>query len=451
MKTNSYILIFLFALLLACKKDKDLVEFAPKPEPGPTEVLTVKDFLQKLDVTGAAKIEYDSLNKSFMVSLPDQFNDEEAEVKLTLQRDIFLLDSLGEKSPESVIHYKYSATGPLPLRLIDKAGKNDFLAHVYFNFTGTPTIELLQKEITFNSWGVKIPARFSARTGSIPRAPGQWGGITAKFTNKKTGFSTEAEIGDFETTIGFIGASNFVSDDLFTLELKLFNHNPVIFEGIKFIRGLPNIFFQPSYKYDFKTSDTINISGGYFLPEAKYKLTFSNDDMARPVTAQVAVRDSNWLRVDKIPATLSEGSYLVSVYENDRLIGNGSISIATGNLQAIETIWKGNPAGAVERNTNRPVLNRGEQFNAKPYPIYYGMRDSDFNVARLPRLTFASAAKTVDISPELGVYSWGIAGVYIGFGKYKVPNDLPPGLYTVTATFPDGGKTKPYWSRIEVK
>lgn len=451
MKNKIYTIIIVFSFLLGCKKKDNLIEIAPKPDPEPEISMLAKDFLKTLDVTGAGKVQFDSVNNSFLVDLPDNFNNLKAEVKLTLQPDIFLLDSLDKATSDTVIHYRYSGAAPLSIRLRDKTERHEFYFQVYFNFTGPPSIELLNKEIPITSGPIRIPVRFTEKTGSIPRAPGVWGGISVKFINKKTGFSTGGDIGDFDTWIFFAGAHNFVSNDPFTLEIALYNHNPVVFEGIKFIRGLPAIFIYPSYKFDYNRNDTIKISGGFFLPEEKYTLTFSNDYMAIPITVPATVQDSGSLTVDKIPSMLANGSYLVSVYEKDKFAGAGNIYLSGDSTRKIETIWKGGLDAAVVRNTQRLVLNRGEEFYAKSWPVYYGGYGTNFDVTRIPRLHLSSTAISVDLEPELAEYSWAIAGVRVGFGKYKIPASLPAGQYAVTGTFRDGAKTTPYWCRINVR
>ncbi|WP_143061598.1 hypothetical protein [Dyadobacter sp. SG02] len=451
MKNIFLTMIVLLGFLSGCKKKDDLIEFAPKPEPGQEIVMKARDFLKALDVTGATEIQFDSVSNSYMVNLPDDFNEKKAEVKLALQPDIFLLDSLNKATSDSIIRYSYSGNPPLVIRLRDKTEKYEFYIQVYFNFTGTPAIELLTNEIPIVSGAVRIPARFTAKMGTIPRAPGVGSGILVQFVNKKTGFSTAAEIGDFDTFIQFAGASNFVSNDPFTLEIALYNHNPVVFEGIRFLRGLPSIYIQPSYKFDYSRSDTIKITGGFFLPEKKYTLTFSNDFMANQVTVPVTSQDSTSLSVDKIPSVLTQGSYLVSVHEGDELAGAGNIYLFGNSTRQIETIWQGGLHQSVDRNTQRLTISRGTEFYAKSWPVYYGATATYFDTTKLPRLHLASASTSIDLEPEPARYSWAIAGVTVGFGKYKIPLSLPPGLYTVTGSFPDGAKTTPYWSRISVK
>ncbi|MCF0074100.1 hypothetical protein LZD49_26695 [Dyadobacter sp. CY261] len=449
MKIKIYFIMLFLGFLLGCKKKEELIEFSPKPEPEPPGLTKSQEFLKGLEVTGATRIVYDSVSRSYMVSFPDNFTAKEADVKLALQPDVFLIDSLGNLSADTLIRYSYIGKAPLTFGLRAKQRYEHFF-NVYFNFTGTPDIELLEKVIPVNARAIKIPIRFNARVGSIPQAPGE-AGVLVKFTNPKTGFSTQAQIGDFETLIGFENSNLFITDDPFSLEIRVYNQTPVVFQGIRFTRDKPIGNIIPTYKFTFAHNDTIKIAGGFYLPQEKYKMTFSNDLMTNPVSVQMQFVDSNWIYSNKIPSTLSEGSYLMSVYESERLISNAHIYITENAGKLIETIWQGDINMATERNTNRVVIARGSEFYAKVLPMEYGTSQTNFDVNKLARLRLQSADNTVDLVPQLVVYNWSVALAKFSLGKYKVPNNLSPGLYAVTGIFTDGTQTKPYWCRIGVR
>ncbi|WP_031529719.1 hypothetical protein [Dyadobacter crusticola] len=449
MKKSIYLILLLAGLCSGCKKEKD-PEIGPKPEPETENPTKAGEFLKGLTVTGAQQITFDSTSKSYMVSLPDTYSEEQAEVKLSLHSNIGLVNQSGEITKDSIIRFAYRGVGPLVFELREKANRGNFFFNVYFNFSGKPNITLLSKELPISSLGIIFPLRFEAKMGSIPSSPNQAGPIL-RITNPKTGFSTETVVYDIEGQIGLEKAETLLTSDLHRLEILFYNQEPVVFEGIKFIRDAPVVTVWPSYKFQYTRKDTISANGGIFIPQEKYTVTFSSDFLEKPVTAAMRVNDHSKISLDKIPANLEEGAYLVSFYEKDKLIGKSSVYLGNFETNCLETIWKGSIEKTLERNTLPLLLNKGDIFYAKSQPLDYGSGSTDFDVNRLPRLRLKSAAKTVDLAPELIVFNWLIAGFSYSLGKYKIPADLPAGKYTVTGVYTNRYESKPYWSKMEVK
>ncbi|WP_019940952.1 hypothetical protein [Dyadobacter beijingensis] len=450
MKNNICCIILLITIMIGCKKKEDLIEIAPNPDPGPVSLTKAGEFIKSLKVAGATEVKFDSLSNSYVVTMPDNFTAEKAEVLLGMQPKIFLSDSSGKASPDTVIRYAFRGESPMDFSLMDEKNTNRFHFMVYFNFKGRPDIELLKNEIPINSNGIQVPIRFLARVGTLPSVPMD-GGARVRFLSRKTGFSADAVLYDLNATFLFSSASRFISDGPFALEVKLVDQPPVVFENIRFTRGVPNAAIYPSYEFQHKRTDSVHVYGGFYLPEEKYTITFSSDNMVAPVSVPMVVKDSSHIALEKIPSTLADGSYLLSFYEKDKLIGNGHIYLGDAPAKSIETIWKGALQQSTTRNTERVVLKKGDDFYAKPSPIVYAYRESDINLNNIPKLHLVSSARTVDLTPGLASFHWGIAGIYLVFGKYKIPADLPAGSYTVTAIFPDGTQSKSYWSRIAVQ
>jgi hypothetical protein len=437
-------------LLLNCKKDADFAGFAPKPQPEPEVVINADYFLKELKVNGSTAIRLDSLRNNFMVSLPDSYNEENAEVKLSLKPGRFLTDGRENPVSDSIIHYKYKGTNPLEFQLTDEKKKYSTNFTVYFNFTGTPDIKLLEKEIAINASGIKLPLVFNAKVGSIPASPEQSGPVM-KFINRKTGFVTEASFYGEGGTVYAASAENLISNDPIALEIKFYNQNPVVFEGIKFLRALPEARIYTTYTKGYTYQDTVRVTGGYFVPDEKYTVAISNDVMGAPVTTALKFNTVNTLTVDKLPSTLPEGSYLFSFFEKDKLIGKASTYVSDKQANFLETIWKGSLYENHDRNVNRLSFNKGEAFYAKSIPLEFGTSNTNFDIKKLPHLRLKSPSKTIDLAPEMDVYSWGIAGVSYSLGKYTIPADLASGYYQVTAIYADQTESKPYWSKLEVR
>lgn len=451
MKKSLCFVLLLTIVLMNCKKDSDFDGFAPKPEPVKEEVITAAYFLRTLNVTGAREIKFDSATSSYMVSLPDNFNAEKAEVRLSLKQEAALASDIDQKpTPDSVIHYNYKGTPPLLFRLTDKKEKYTMHFTVYFNFSGTPDIKLLEKEIPINASGIKLPLVFNTKVGSIPASPTQPGPLV-KFINRKTGFVTETSLYEEGSALFPEYAENLISDDPIALEIKFYNQNPVVFEGIKFLRDLPQGHIYTTYTKGHTFKDTVFVTGGYFVPNEHYTIAISNAVTSTPVTAAMKFNRTDLLTLDKLPATLTEGSYLLSFFEKDKLIGKASTYISDNQAKFLETIWKGELSQNHNRNVNPLSFSRGDVFHAKSIPLEYGTYNTNFDIKKLPHLRLKSASKTVDLAPEMDVFHWGLAGVSYSLGKYTIPNDLASGSYLVTAVYPDQSESKPYWSKLEVK
>ncbi|MCE7062646.1 hypothetical protein [Dyadobacter sp. CY343] len=447
MKKSFYILLLLVTFLAACKKDRDKNEV--NPEPGSTGEAKASEFLKSLRVTGVEEVSFDSVSNSFYVNLPDTYNAEQAEVILSMQPDVVLTDSLEKPISGSVISYPYKGTPPLRFQLRDKSDKK-WLFHVYFNFSGTPQIELLQKEIPINASGVNLPLRFTAKVGSIPSSVEQLGPIV-KISNKKTGFFMESSYYSLTTPLYLGAAEELITNDPLTMEFKFFNQTPVVFEGIKFVRGLPDLYATPMYKFQYTYKDTLKAAGGYFLSKEKYTVKISSDFLATPVVSAVQVKDAQLLTLDKIPASLPEGSYLVSFYEKETLLGKTSVHLSNFASNCLETIWKGDVNGALDRNVEPLAFSKGDVFYTKSLPLDFGSSNTNFDVNRLPRLRLKSAGKTVDLTPKLVVYNWAVAGTSYPLGQYTIPTDLPAGDYAVSGIYTNRYETQPYWSKLKVK
>jgi hypothetical protein len=448
MKRSLLMFLILAALVLGCKKTKIIDEVTPVPT---IELRNPSDFLRSLDVTGAAKVDYDSVLNSYMVSFPDSYDEERAEIKLALKTDVLLVDSLGKKSSDSVIYYRYKGTSPLNFHVMHKSDKYAFSYNVYFNFSGAPKIDLLQKEIPISSGMIKLPLDLKARVGSNPSSPLQYVPIV-RVTNKRTGFSKESSLyGDL--SVAFDSALYLITNDPLTLQIKYFNQTPITFEGIKFVRGLPAFRVFPDYKVTYSSKDSMHVYGGFFTPQAKYTATFTSDFLSKPMSVPIQVDDAENLSIHNLP-NLSEGSYLVSFFEGDKLFGKTTVSISDTGSRCIETIWKGDIHRTLDRNTEALVLKRGDSFYVKPFPLAFrgiGAVGAVGDAKNLPVLRLKSSGRTVNLLPEVVVYNWAIAGVSYSLGKYLIPLDLPSDSYEIVGVYQNKVETKPYWSKLQIQ
>jgi hypothetical protein len=445
---KKYILLLLLAsvgLLTGCKKDKD----NPEPNSGVEIPNGSILFLKSLSVTGSEKVTFDSTKKYFAVNLPESYTNEIAEVKLSLHDNVLLMDSLGNPTTGNVINYDFRGRDPLTFTLKDKDDKYAGYFTVFFSIAGGPKVEIANKDITINTSGFKSPFRFVSGVGTIPSKPEETPPVL-KVINKQTGFAAETNIYPNQENINFDGLDKLVTADPIVLELHFKDQNPIIFEGIKFTRGEPVLNVTRDNKFVYSSKDSVFASGGYFSTAGKYSARFSSDFLKTAVSAPIKVNNATSLAIEKIPANLPEGSYLVSFYEGEKAIGRTALYVSNTGAKCIETIWKGEVMQALSRNVEHLSFKKGDTFYAKPSPLEYGSSNTVFNKNKLPTLRLKSGATSVDLKPELAVVNWATAGVSYPVGKYLVPKTLANGSYDVIAVFPDKQESKPYWSKLQV-
>lgn len=445
-----YLFVMSIGLLISCDKDSRILQVAPKPDPIPEgKMLAATELLRGVKVAGAEKITFDSLHNAYMVSFPQTYDAQLAEVTLSLKPGVQVLYDANEPTPDSTISYKFQRTSPLSFQL--QKANNDFsIPSIYFNYSGTPKIELLQKEIAVNAAGIKLPFRFDVKQGSSP-ASYDFDGPFVKITNSKTGLTEEAHLYLEDPNVYLANAAALATGEPLSFEFRFFNQNPVAFEGIRFTRDTPIVGNFSYYPFQYERQDTIKASGGFFLPTQKYTVAFSNASMPVPATFPVRVNDNQLLTLDKIPANLPDGSYLLSYFENDKLLGKASFELARKETKSLESIWKGDLNLSPDRNVEQLSVSKGDEFYVKPTPLMFTTPRVPFEADHLPRLRLKSAEKTFILVPEVAIYSWAMAGVSFALGKYTVPADLPSGEYMITGIYPDKTETKPYWSSLRVK
>ncbi|MCF2505373.1 hypothetical protein L0663_18420 [Dyadobacter sp. CY107] len=451
MKKLVYLFVMSIGLLISCDKDSRILQVAPKPDPIPEgKMISATELLRGVKVAGSEKITFDSLHNAYMVSFPPTYNAQLAEVTLSLKPGVQVRYDTNEPTPDSTISYKFQRTSPLSFQLEDKADNDFSFLSIYFNFSGTPKIELLQKEIAVNAAGIKLPFRFDVKEGSSP-ASYDFRGPFIKITNTKTGLTEEASLYTEDPRVYLANAAALATNEPLSIEFTFFNQNPVVFEGIRFTRATPIVGDLSYYPFQYARPDTIKASGGFFLPTQKYTVAFSNASMPVPATFPVRVNDNQSLMLDKIPANLPDGSYLLSYFENDKLLGKASLELAKKDTKSLESIWKGDLSNSTDRNVEQLSVSRGDEFYVKPTPLMFTTPRVTFDADHLPRLRLKSAEKTIILVPQVAIYSWAMAGVSFALGKYTVPADLPSGEYMITGIYPDKTETKPYWSSLKVK
>jgi hypothetical protein len=408
-------------------------------------------FLKDFKVAEAEKIIYDSLTRNFTINLPQNFSADAISINLSLYTGVRLLDSAAAPISETIIKFAYKGSEPLRFGLQETKGSKVFYT-VYVNVAGQPNIQLVNNEIPINSGPISLPVKIISGLGTTPSIPGL-SNPTVKLLDRKTGYSLDGSYYNNLIYAYIPDASKLIASAALALEINFGNGKKAVFENLKFKRGLPKANLSGYENILIPKSDSMLVYGGYYSPGEKYTVRFSSDFVTLPISKEMKYLDS--MRISNIlPKDIPDGSYLVTFYEAENIIGKTSLYFSANKTHSIETIWKGAPELALSRNTEKISLKKGDIFYAKPWPPVYGTSSgsaSTFNVKDLPALRMKSAATTMDLKPELTLVTWAVAGLTFSIGKYTVPENLAAGSYDATLVFPDNQESKPYWSKIEVR
>jgi len=451
MKKPAYLLLILtICLFWQCKKDRADEEVTPQPEI--TNPDDANKILKKLVVSEAETVTFDSLRAVFLVKLPASFSADDINISLSLYPDVYLLDSASSETNNNNLKFSYKGSRPLNLVFRKKGVSTTRRYELYVEAQGSPKIELSTKEISVKQGVSYIPLKIISGLGTIPSIPEQRSPII-KLSDRATNTVFEGTFQNVLQNVYFEDLTSLINAEKVGLELTFEGISPLNFEGLQLKRGVPRADLN-NMPYTLVKSDTLKITGGYFDPNAKYTAGLSNDFSTTPLMMDLAYDGKANLSA-KFTTQLSEGSYLVTFYENGKEMGKGAFEYSSSKSNTLETIWKGDINLVFKRNTQSLAFNRGDEFYAKPSLAQYAwgsnLPTSSFDVKQLPNLRLVNGSSIVNLAPEIAVVSWAIAGVSYAVGKYKLPENLASGSYAVTALYPNQPESKPYWSKMQVR
>lgn len=436
--------------LTNCKKEKDLIIAIPEPKPG--EVITEEypKFLKTLTVPGSEKIVFDSLNRAYIVTMPAGHKDDAININLSLYDGVKLADNTFASTNDTTIKFAYKGSLPLGITLQKSDQWNSF--NVFVQTSGPINIQMSYKDIPLNIGWIHFPFKVISGLGTIPSGPNQKN-PTVKLINRNTNSSLEGLLGSDWKEMYFADMEKLLNTSKLTLEINFPGSSPLIFDDISFKRGLPEAFISNN-TFLYSRNDTINVHGGYFLPSEKYVVQFSNDHLANPISVEMDFKDMSAI-LTTLPKAIPAGSYLMSFYENGKIIGKNTGYVSDTAFNYIETIWKGNTYQSFSRNVERLSLNKGDVFYSKlikPQFAYgsSGVAPSSFDAKLLPDLRLKNSSVTIDLKSELIVVGWAVAGASLSVSKYIIPANLQSGFYEIIPLFA-GKEAKPYWSKVEIK
>lgn len=451
MKNPAYLLLILtIGLFFQCKKDAANEEVTPQPE----LVLPVDEtkILKKLTVPEAEVITFDSVASNFLIKLPANFSGDEININLSLYDDVNLLDSASAETGNTALKFLYKGSRPLTILLKKKGIAAPRRYFLYVEAQGDPKIELTSKEISIRKGVSYIPLEIISGLGTLPSRPEMVNPVI-RLSDHTTNTVFEGTVQNTLQNIYFEDITGLINSASVGLELIFEGTSPLTFEGLQVKRGLPGASIS-NLPFTFVKADTLKLIGGYFDPKSTYTVGLTNDFTQGQKILNLTFQAKENLTAN-LTTDIPEGSYLATFYENGKEMGKGAFEFSTSKTNTLETIWKGDLNQVFKRNTLPLIFNKGDAFYAKPSLAQYvwgsNLPASSFDVKLLPTLRLVNGANTANLSPEIEVISWAVAGVSYAVGKYKLPENLASGSYTVTALYGNLPESKPYWSKMQVR
>lgn len=451
MKKAVYFLLFIMvSAFLQCRKDSTSEEIDPQPEVNNPD--DASKILRNITVPEAESVTFDSLRSLFLVRLPAAFSADEISINLSLYPDVSLLDSTSGKTTNTNLKFSYKGNRPLNLIFTKKGISTTRRYDIYVEAQGMPKIGLSKKEIEVKQGVSYIPFKVVSGLGTIPSKPEEKSPVI-KMADPSTNVVLEGTVQNVLQNIYFEDLTGLINAGKVALEITFDGADALRFEGLQLKRGIPRAELS-NMPFSLGSMDTLKIRGGYFDPNAKYTAALTNDFQSGPTRIDLTFEDKSNVYA-KLGSGLPEAVYLVTFYENGNEMGKGAFDFSNAKTNTLETLWKGDPALAFRRNVQPLVFTRGDEFYAKPSLVQYAwgsnLPTSSFDVKLLPALRLTLGAYVIDLTPEITVISWAVAGVSYAVGRYKLPENMQAGSYAVTALYPNQPETKPYWSKMQIR
>jgi hypothetical protein len=444
-------------LVLGCnRKDKN------NPDPLPEEIkiteLTDPDFIQYIEVANSQKIVFDSALNAYIVTLAPNFVADEVNITFKFYPGAFLSTGHSGKAA-NLIEFTHKNRPPLTFQVSSAAGK----VNTYELYVQAPGPLKAAIDPMFNfRYGPQdycaIPIELISGIGTIPESPGSEIKPAGLLKDDKTG--KEIAGGIARSYLYFANASNLSTSENIRLTLKYGEKSLVLAENKKLAFQKSVVYLMgdsPLFKPLSLNKKTLIIGDG-FSKNSHYTIKIESDFLQSAVTMPAIFEDSAQLSFI-LPASLQNGSYAVSVFDNEVLIN--SIVLTISMLEAeksIGQIWltpNDYPvAGALNYFVaRRVVLDKGRSLYASPFPAVLGTMYAGFDPSKtLPDLQLKNSGKTFTLKATVKsdpTYADGTMRFY--YGQYTPTPDIPAGLYEARLLYPDLTVSSPFWSKIEVR
>lgn len=456
-KTFHNSLIVIICLFSGCKKDKEIVP----------DVVSVEDsFIKSISVIGAKELKLDPDKRIIQIVLPEGYTEPALDIKLDLPEDnkaeVFPDIALPQSNQ---IKYSFRGASPLLFTVTKKTPQSPVKQYtVFVKHEGQLSAKLVSEPVFYPSDSeLLVNAEFvlTAGIGSIPETPTDPLGFISSLTDPVNGLTSPGSGVAANNTITIYRGSQFLKSNRLVLDIS-YGYKKFEFPEFKQIKrsrieGIVNPYIK--FIKTIPKDKVIEIGGGVFLPEKRYRMELSNDRMpgARAFDATFV---SFGTLTFKLPGDLPDDHYLFQLYEENTLISKSIEPVSSDSVtKSVGTVWTEftecpSIQMTVGLGTGKSVLSKGQTFYAMPLPaIMDGKYGGGIDPNKpLPALELKSGDETLRLQPTVKAdWCYGDGGLYVYYGVFKVPANAPSGKYQVRFISKDNTASMPYWSHIEIR
>lgn len=442
MKIKTLYFFSLIMLLFGCKERE--------PKTRSTSLET--PVLRKATVTGAKQVTIDQQNKIIQIILPETFTAD----KIRLDLDLVDGVSLGTEGPFFAFNFKGSA--PMVMHVRNNYTDALFPYKIFVDLEGNMEANLASDLTVSPNGSCLANIKFTRGVGTIPERPNENSKMLAYLHNPTEPNSTIEGSGDL--IFKFEDAFKLLSADHVGLKIEYADQKFVL-PGKLSLKRFPMeaSFDKLSTWWNLMPKNAeVKIKGGCFLKGKKYSVRLGNEPVEAALSVPAAYEDLQHLKFT-VPASLSDGNYFVSVYEDDLKISDAIYTISNKDDQkGIQQIWKDyNPKVtfiALLSGEPTPIIaNAGKELYVNPYPMLIGFyKGAEVPLEKLPTLKISGNGVMYELVPKKMIDdSFGDNALVLYYGAYTIPADIKPGNYKMHLKYKDWGETTPFCKLLEIK
>ncbi|MCF2447215.1 hypothetical protein L0657_24890 [Dyadobacter sp. CY345] len=464
-------LILLISIVWAISACKHQKEESPNPvEQIETPEELTADFVKSVAADGAKEVIFDPKKQAIQVILPENYTRDDIVLDLTFyegaQNELVNWDQL---ITSDKVSFTFRGNEPKEFNVIRKVASSSGLRRysIYVQQEGKITAELTS-EILLQPGG-DIPEgpsdystaniRFLSGIGTIPESPENKTKPSFSLADTQKNLSITGEYSTSGKTVNFDNTAALVSSPDLSLTVA-FGDKRFTFPGKLMIKRAPVKAYLFSYLNLFRPislKQPLNIQGGYFLPAEKYIVKLESQSQQVEFSLEGTYKTNSTIGFS-LPATMDNGSYLVSIFENNqKLSSKGYIFSSDTTKKAIARMWTKNmlyPTANLDNDIEENIaVSRGQSIYADPFPAVVQSRSTPFdNMKNLPSLELRNGNDTRIIKPIVKAdESWGDGALLLYYGEYKIPADIATGKYEARLVFANENRSLSFWSLVDVK
>lgn len=440
---------------LACHKEqKDATE--PQPEEIKITPLTDPAFIQYIEVAGAEKITFDSTLDAYQITLESGHKADEIGIQFKLYPGTYL--NWNNTSSNTLVDFTFKNKPPLRLEITTAFGQTKTY-EFYVKHPGQlkAALETNDDFQLTSASGFGLSCDLITGIGTVPESPGAEAKLTAVLTDASTGKQIVGNT--WLNSIYFENVSQFEKSTQLSVVLRYGDKTFELTKNRKLLplRSLVYLFGDYPLFSAAPLNKKIPISGARFSPKAIYKVTVQSDFLLNSVTIPATFSDSASLSCT-LPSGIPDGSYNISIFENDTLVKSLVRVIARNEKEnAVGQIWTSQNEYFINSlpyyNARRITAERGQVIYVNPFPGVLGRMYSPFDPnLTLPDLQLKNAGNSITLKAVTKADPSFADGTFrIYYGQYTLPTDLAPGSYEARLSYPDKSVSMPYWNKIEVR